>query len=1170
MLTLQRASAGSGKTYTLARSFIRMLISVKDEDGTTRLRRKSEIEDAAAHILAITFTNKATAEMKSRIIEKLADLAGRQATPDYLDDFMKEFGASEAQIRSLCALSLNALLNNYSDFQVSTIDSFFQTVLRTFAYEADLNDSYQVELDNAFLIDSGIDLTVRSLNEGTADKETRHWIERLMRDAADAGSHWNMFAAASGSRAGSLRKRLKEVVAEMEKEDFKRMSREFDAYFDETPDYSAVVDAYSERIGEPLRKACSDAVEAAKATKNAFIVHGLDMKADGAANLASHVAKTAAAADIFAPPDFRYEALQAKIGAADSAVLSAKAKKAGTNPEAVAAVAEAARRMYAAVDRWKEAAASDEALVWRLYTPTLPFPALMHRIRANVKEFLRDNNLVELSDTNTMLAKVIGDDDAPFIYERIGSYLEHYLIDEFQDTSALQWENIRPLLRESVSRSLDNLIIGDAKQSIYRFRNADPSLITAKVPAEFRAMPFTTAGASKEENTNHRSSRRIVEFNNTLFSLAAAHLDAADEALGMSGQDRSLAALYANVVQYPRRGEERDSGYVEITFMEPQADDGDDTGRFAHVGPLIDSLLDRGYRMAEIAVLVERNTDGAAVIDHLISYNARPEATRSIGFISDESLKIGMSRAVRIIVAALETVAAGAVTADDVPSPAKMHKSGAGALFALFIATHQDLATDEQIERFFNDPECRGRFASILSGMPAVTLPALVEAVAGELVSPALKRTDAAFIAAFQDCVIDYCRSYPADAASFVEWWKTKGSRLSINSPEGADAVRVMTIHKSKGLEFRCVILPSFSPSFGKTSQPGSAHDTFLWLPPVLDIPGMPPLPPLLPVKVDYRLMPASPLRDAFLGNLYGETMDSLNTAYVACTRAVDELYVFTRRPKEKKADKETLPPASRDFNRMALAFFSPESHGDYAAASADSAPWLVRPVLLAQDNAGTDGALRISYGLPEPDPAAYGKKTASNAVKAIEAGEYAPSPVLTRLSYKCRPGSSSSDGEGQKTDRRGLGNMMHDILSDMHTETDLHRAVRKRIVNGELTPEEGEAMEASLKDALASVRGYGWFAGGFETLNERSILADGQTRRPDRVMLSHGRCRAVVVDYKTGGLDEESHRKSIRSHCRQVEAYMRLLRRALPLESVEGYVWYISRSEVVPVKPAR
>lgn len=1192
MLLLQRASAGSGKTYTLARSFIGMLISIRDEDGKTRLRRPDEIEDAASHILAITFTNKATAEMKSRIIEKLTDLAGRSADAektDYLQHFIEKLGVAEAKIREACRLALNALLNNYSDFQISTIDSFFQTVLRTFAYEADLNDSYQVELDNAFLIDSGIDLTVRSLSEGNADPETVYWIGRLMRDAADAGSHWNMFAAGSGSRSGSLRKRLKEIVGEMEKEDFKRMKREFDGYFDRTEDYSAVIAEYAEHIEKPLREAHRQAVEAANEAAKAFSRHGLDLKANGANNLASHVQKTIGSSDIFCPVDFKYTTLQTKLADKDEACLSSKFKKHGLSTAVLGELADSVRSLYAAIDNWKALASTDEALLWRLYMPTLPFPALMYRIRENVKGFLRDNNLLELSDTNTMLSKVIGDDDAPFIYERIGSRLDHYLIDEFQDTSALQWDNIRPLLRESVSRSLDNLIIGDAKQSIYRFRNADPSLITSKVPKEFRRMPFGTAGTEKAENTNHRSMRRIVEFNNTLFTLASAHLDMAGRELGMNSQEHSLAALYSNVVQYPRKGETEDSGYVEMNFIDPDADQPDPDGsvdRFAHVGPLIDRLVDRGYRMADIAVLVERNSQGADIISHLIAYNSRPDARRSIDFISDESLKIGISRAVRIIVAALEMVSVASLPDAEESGEPPMPESGAEAMFSLFIATHQELDPDRQIEEFFKDPAGIGKFAGIISGMPSVTLPALVEAVIGEMVPAGLKKTDAAFIAAFQDCVIDYCRNYPADVASFVDWWKTKGSRLSINSPEGADAVRVMTIHKSKGLEFKCVILPDFSPSFGKTSKTGNSHDSYLWLKPMLRLTGGPALPPLLPVKIDHRLMPASPLREAFTENLYGETMDALNTAYVACTRAAEELYIFTKLTKAKKNSKtplpDTLPTDCRELCRMLYYFFSPDRNAaaSYAVEEIkadESGAWLAREELFRSDNVGPGDSLRITYGDPVADPAARrenerGKTEQSSektATRVVVAEKYASSPLLTRLGYKSRltfADEEETDG-ARRADGRSFGNLFHDILADVETASDLERAVRKRAVSGEITPEEARKATGMLAAAMASVESYGWFSGEWRVVNERPIIAAGATKRPDRVMISRDGRRAVVVDYKTGALDDDAYRKKRVSHCRQVEEYMRLLQKALRLESTEGYVWYISRGEVVPAK---
>lgn len=1182
MLTLQRASAGSGKTYTLARTFIRMLISIPDGNGHLRLREVPEVADAASHILGITFTNKATAEMRERIVERLADLAGRtpdSATP-YLDDYCREFGCQPSKIRVLARAALESLLNDYSNFQISTIDSFFQNVLRTFAYEVDINDGYQVELDNELLIDTGIDILMRDVADGKSDPETIHWLRELMDRSLASGGKWNMFIADSGtSHKVSVRKSLRTVVAQMDREEFKRRRKEFDEYFAEHPDYSDTVARYRSLYVAPLEKLQREARSKATALRDAFVSRGLDIREAGAAYMHSHADKVAAAASPLELPAFKYEGTVDKISASPAGVLSAKGKKMGLSAADTEVLADAALGFYEAVEAWERALQTPETMLWLLYEPTLSYPALMHRIRENVKEFLQSNNLVELSDTSTLLGRIIGDDETPFIYERLGPRLHHYLIDEFQDTSALQWENLRPLVSESTANAFDNLIIGDAKQSIYRFRNADPSLISTVVPAQFAAMPLRVAGASRAENTNHRSLRRIVEFNNLFFLMAASQLDRADEATGIPAENHSLSELYSNVVQFPRKRD--DEGYVEIRFLPKEAagggsDDDDSPSEFHYVGPMIDRLLDRGYRQSDIAVLVDTNKDGAEVISALVDHNNRPDATRRIDFISDESLRLESSRAVRIIVSTLEMVAVASLPdEEDTGKPLKdsVSKSELNSLFRHFAESHPELDPEECIREFFSSPDARKPLTDIVEGIHSVTLPALCEAIIDVFVPDSLKEAEAPFIAAFQDALLDYCDSYPADAASFIEWWNLKGARMSLSSPAGIDAVRVMTIHKSKGLEFNCVILPGFNPEFGTTTQRGTKK-SYLWLPPLLSVPEHP-LPPLLPVEINHALMPASPLAPEYLENLYGETMDRLNFAYVAFTRAVKELYIVSTCPSDRILKEWELPAGARGFREMAWFFFAPDKDAPARheaegadAETAESLPGLGQ-VRFEEDSA--EGGWTVIYGSPVAEPAAGRTSDDENTggPKVVMARSYAPNSRKLNLTYKSRASIGEEDDVDTDTissDPRKRGNLLHDILSDIAVASDLDMAVRRRVVSGELTPEGAAEAKAMLAEALGREEVREWFDGSMRVINERPFLAGGSEWRPDRMLIDEAGRRAVVVDYKFGSVSDANYKKNHAGYSRQVARYVSMLSQATGYKDVSGYIWYIGRGTVEKV----
>ena len=1135
--------------------------------------------------------------MKERIVEKLADLAGRDPSPhtDYLQDFIQEFGEGEHAVRKAARKALETVLNDYSNFQISTIDSFFQNVLRTFAYEIDLNDSYQVELDSDFLISTGIDLTMREINAGTVDSQTIHWLHRLMEHAAGAGGVWNMHLK-SGSRRPSVRKSITDVVREMNREEFKRNRTVFDEYFRLFPDYSDTVDTYEKAFTAPVRSALENLHEAARNLETEFAHAGLDISSDGAGRMDGHVKKALKHSDISAPPGFKYDTLWNKLKTDDLAVFNSRFPKKSVSVALAGSLAEAARKFYEAADNLKAAQEADEFLLWRIYSPTLPYPAIMNRVRNNIQSFLHENNLVELSDTNSMLSRIIGDDDTPFIYERLGSRLDNFLIDEFQDTSAMQWENIRPLIRESASRACDNLIIGDAKQSIYRFRNADPSLITSRVPAQFNSFPFRVSGHSREENTNHRSSRHVVEFNNLFFLMAAARLDSSNQHAGIdtSRTDRSLRELYSNVVQYPAK--RHNEGYVEVRFREKTSEPDDESAddAYSYVGPMVCKLLERGYRQRDIAILVERNSQGAEIISHLVDYNNSHEHIQKIDFISDESLHIGVSHAVRMIVATLEMIAVAympdnyleneSISPDDHNkserhlSSRPRHRADIASMFAYFTSVHPELDPAECVSKFFTDDNLRSPLNQVIDGLHSVSLPALIEAIIDNFVPARLQQTDAPFIAAFQDSVMDYCASYPADITSFMEWWREKGTNLSIASPEGTDAVRIMTVHKSKGLEFKCVILPEFNIKFGRTRNT-SRHSGYLWLPPLLRLPDVPPLPPLLPVKIDHSLMPNSSLREPYLDNLFSETMDRLNTAYVAFTRAVDELYIVTSLP---KGIDRGIPENARNCNQLLYGFLHPDKRADELPASdllhsPDEKECLAPLELFTLQN---DEETVITYGQPlasadirrnndnrEKQP----EKPSAIKVSVKTVDTYSPHSQAARLEYKSRATSLSGEEDldtAAASDPRRRGNLLHSILEEVATDADLKKAVKKKQVNGELTPSAAETTERQLREIISHPKVAPWFDGSWRLLRERPILAGGHDWRPDRVMISPDGRRAIVVDYKFGSVDDNVYMKKRAGYVRQVRRYMKLLNQALRIDNTEGYIWYLSRNSVEPVLP--
>ena len=448
MLDLQKASAGSGKTYTLARKFLEYMLVT---GNPPRLRRGKELEDALRHILAITFTNKATAEMKDRIVTRLADLANPVLDPaktTYMADFEKLTGQSADEIRAAAKDALFILLNNYSDFQVSTIDAFFQTILRTFAYEIGMNDSYDLELDSDFISRAAVDATLTDINSANPDKAVAEWVKAMMnRSATDSTKGWNMFAK---SASGGLYKDIVSAVSKMASEQFKKVRQELEQFYAEHPNSLDDFQRVDKEVMEGLRGAVRAAKAAARAVQNE-----LKNQKNTVSYIPGRIEKTLKAKASKVPFD-----RPKKSG--EEAAFNAKARKEGltVSQQEFVALNDA---FIDAVKRWKEELGKPKLKLWMLYRANMRMLPLMYAAARKSADMLAEQNVIDMAETNSILRRVIGDDEAPFIYERLGSRLDHFLIDEFQDTSSMQWDNLRPLVTESMSRGNGNLIIGDAK-----------------------------------------------------------------------------------------------------------------------------------------------------------------------------------------------------------------------------------------------------------------------------------------------------------------------------------------------------------------------------------------------------------------------------------------------------------------------------------------------------------------------------------------------------------------------------------------------------------------------------------------------------------------------------------------------------------------------------------
>lgn len=1153
MLRVKRASAGSGKTYELAKTFIKLLITSRRKGYRRQLKKDGSFRESLSSILAVTFTVKATAEMKQRIVDKLADLAiADEVSPeklkkiDYLKEFIEDFETDKFEIAELARNALRTLLLHYSDFKVQTVDSFFQSILHTFAYEANLDDSFNTEINSDFITSEGFDDALEELSgseKGEEAEETLHWL-RLMMDNDSVSTKWNVFTRDDGKK--SLYSRLIMEARNLEKEEYQKIKEELSSYFNhlERPFAEIVKDVDEANFFQPLKKLHEKRREKAIELKKELQRCGLDeshLSNYNAGPLRDSLEELSI--DNFIPPSKEINGRKsgeayALSGAAEKLLKSHVASMGDLNSTIV-------NDINSAFEEWREAAnlyfrefseRKEQIMTWLAYRELIAKFMLVMEIARRKDSYLKATNSLQISDTSQILSRIIGDDDAPFIYERMGTRLSHFLIDEFQDTSGLQWQNLKPLIDESEANENENLIIGDAKQSIYRFRNANHSLITG-LEKEFHNIVYYTQEKEPKDkapqNTNFRSKPCIVEFNNYVFDNI---VNIQNPKSGTPIFSDSIKEVYRDCIQNIKAetDEKNPRGYVEMVFhpkagvsenLDEESDS--DFGLGYSVLPrLILELRSRGYRFRDIGILVKSHEQGGKAMAVISEYNEK-NIEDPIPVISEENLLVSSSLAVKIIIHALELAAGFSKT--------RMDKSAV-----------------------LPDPVDEEELFSLLKSLNSLSIASIVEAVTGRFVPASRRDAEAPFIAAFQDAAIEYSSSKPSDIGSFLKWWRQKSKTLSIVSPEGSDGVTVQTIHKAKGLEYKCVIIPEANFSF----DPGKFTE-WRWVMTEGNVASSELLPPRLPVLTEKRLLETA--HSAELEKYYEEySLDELNKMYVGFTRAVSELYIFL--PTGKKS---TYKKASGALKGL----FDPEER------SYTESGLLSMPVEID----GLEDKMTVKYGMPSTQAQIMGeimeenrKMSSSENIKIIPLNIYSNIvSVATEKSEKTEDMDKLGptalfkndnplktivypDGSEEEIDSRAEGLLKHRVMQMINYPEDLDKALLKLRVEGMISTEQLEKWRIQLSDAIESVTSRGWFAKEMRVFNERPLLAgDNTVLRPDRFVVTPDK-DVFLIDYKFGDREEK--------YKKQIKGYKNLLMETGKFRSVKAYIWYVAEGEIVEI----
>lgn len=1090
-LIIYKASAGSGKTYKLTEEYLRLAL-----------------RSPFGQVLAVTFTNKATAEMKERITGVLNGLASGDDS-SYLNVLMEVTGLDENPLRKKSGEVLEDILHNYSRFSVGTIDSFFQRVIRSFARESGLQSAFELELDNRRVLDKVID---RIMEETETNAGLRKWLTRYAESRIREGQSWN----------------FREDIGRLGEQVFSETFMQFRGEMTQKLSDKAFMNDYLSSLYSLKSKFEVEMSGFGLAALGFMGERGLTVRdfSYGAAGVAGYFEKIATKKQ-FEPGKRVLDALD------NPESWSSKSSK--RRDEITVAVEDGLNTFLKnAVEKYL--ASYPEFVTANLIIANFYTLGILNDITRQTREYAEENNLFLLSDVASLLAGIINGNEAPFIYEKTGHFYRHFMIDEFQDTSRIQWNNFIPLITDSLSENKRNIIVGDIKQSIYRWRNGDWRILAGEVEKEMKLFEPVV----RPLEINWRSRRNLVEFNNMLFKNSPGVMqeqfrrEYADSALpeGIGAmQEEQIATAYKEHSQRVPDDPSKEGGYISVKFA------GNDDCNWKEevldqLPGLLAGIINRGYNRRDIAILVRNSRDGREIAKRLLEWQA--EAGRDTGmnldFISEEFLLLRESVSVRLLSALIRFLSD--------PSD-KINIAEMLNLWCRYVKTPKegDLAENGIFGRIagddngFFEEHMPDEFVRERYNLQQLSLYELTERLISIFGLDKLQG-EAPYLIAFQDVVLDYSGKEGGGPGPFSGWWEENGGSFSVSSSDTQDAMRIMTIHKSKGLQFKVVVLP-----FGdwKTDH-NPLHDNFMWC-----RPDRPPFDRLDLVPVKYKSDLANSI---FVVDYFNEKMqvfvDNLNLLYVAFTRAEEELHVFTPMPDGNMKDKNQVRSVSELLYRIlpVLPATREISAGEDPAAL--TCRWIEEKRWFT---AGTAGSFSSTPG--EEQTGEFGAAT------------YRVNDFRTRLKLRLY-GNLYMDREGEAGKNIAKGRLMHEIFENIITAADVKRTVMQKCYEGLVSSGETDALVGQIRTMIEDRRVAGWFDGSWKVRNETAILLKtGKTRRPDRVMIRNG--EVVVVDYKFGTPGHPGYAGQVRRYMREIEQ--------MGYRNVKGFVWYPAEGELDEVE---
>ena len=1059
------ASAGSGKTYSLAREYIY---------NTLRPQPEEELRGFNPYIyrtiLAVTFTNKATEEMKSRILTQINNLA-TGCKCEFEKDLIKMTGLTKEALTERAMQVRSAILHDYSRFAVLTNDTFFQRIVRAFVKELGIDINYAIELDSAPIIEKSVEEIIGRMD---SNPELQQWLLDFAEENISSGKQWNIKKGILRLKGELFKEHTKSAIDSIDREQIQQS-----------------VNQYLE-----LAKLQMQAIKQVAHNAIALIYdRGYEHSSF------SYSFTTFFQTNII---DFNDKTKAPSARVIDHCTDNPEQwfkKSPKPTADMLALAAELQPMLVECVGSYHQLRYLLNSC--QLLSKNYRSFALLGDLYNTAKDICQKQNTMLLSETKHTIASFITEQDAPFIYEKVGNRFEKFMIDEFQDTSLKEWENFRPLLMNAISQSADIsvLLVGDIKQSIYRWRGSNWNILSSIAPNDLKR--GATPVLQDSLKINFRSLPAVVKFNyNTMRAVAdkinihlnttlkgAKDAGAISEecynslynALAVAYDDSSLKQEHNPYRDFPHPGFVRATAHYE---EEPDI-----------VGCIRELVHQKGYKPCDLTILVRDRKQAQKVAKQLLDAGAEDESMR-FGVMTQEALKLGSSPVVQFILAVMRY----AVNRNDVVSLALYNRR-----------RHDDLyhtLTEEEVTFFDSIRSCSAEIAF------EKILIAFAPLFAGQ----------SAYIDALHENIIKFCATKAADLQLFTKWWDENSGDRSVTIDKDLNAIEIMTIHKSKGLENKVIIIPYCNWRF----MPEPIRPTTIWTTPSDDSgfgEGT-----LFPVQ-STTAASNSIFAEGYYKEFVYSYIDAINLLYVALTRPREQLHIFfpTMTPNDS---------GSFDYNAETVGQLLFQLLG-----MADS----YKEVIEGEELPEPITVCRGSYDGPEQQ-----SRIAEGTISVADAptSEYRMRLKLSSRRY-CEALTSGT------LTPQDEGIVLHGIMERARTIEDIYASIKELVINQVLSAESAESLTKQFEQVIANPAVTDWFSDEWQQIHiENSIIAPGiGTRRPDRVMISGN--RAIVVDYKFGERNN-SYRK-------QISLYCSLLKK-MGYSDTKGYLWYVREGEIEEV----